>query len=301
VVGTSSWADAGFVEQWYPPEVSPRDRLAYFAARFETVEVNASFYAMPEARTVARWAQVTPAAFSFDVKLHRLLSRHGASLDAVPPDLRDAARTSPRGRVVLDRRLERALLERTLEVFEPLRAAGKLGAFLLQLAPSFTPYEHRLAELEPIVQALAPHPVAIELRRRSWVREDRAAETLRWFEAVGAAFVGVDVPAADAPTIMPPLDAVTRDDLAYMRAHGRNAEGYLHGRSVEERFGYLYRDDELHEIAARLQELAATAALVKMHFNNNSGTDAPSAARRLREILGQDAGPPPVPAQQRLL
>ena len=36
--------------------------------------------------------------------------------------------------------------------------------------------------------------------------------------------------------MMPPVDAVTRDDLAYLRAHGRNAEGFVHGQSVAERF-----------------------------------------------------------------
>jgi uncharacterized protein YecE (DUF72 family) len=100
---------------------------------------------------------------------------------------------------------------------------------------------------------------------------------------------------------MPPLDAVTRDDLAYFRAHGRNAKGYLHGRSVTERFGWSYTPDELVGIAQRGRELAATAALVKMHFNNNRGADAPTAARELRELLGQDAGPAVVGAQGRLL
>jgi uncharacterized protein YecE (DUF72 family) len=300
-VGTSSWVDPGFVAEWYPPGLAARDRLAWYAQRFETVEVNSSFYALPELGTVARWARVTPGGFTFDVKLHRLLSRHATTLDALPPDLRDGARTTGRGRVVFDSALERAMAARTLEVFEPLRAAGKLGAFLLQLSPSFSPYDHRLAELEPLLDALAPHQVAIELRRRSWVEGERTGETLRWYEDVGAAFVCVDAPPGDAPTIMPRLDAVTRPDLAYVRVHGRNTEGYLHGTTVAERFGYAYAEDELRELAGRARELAATAALVRMHFNNNSGADAPNAARRLRELLGQDAGPPAVAAQGRLV
>jgi hypothetical protein len=43
VVGTSSWADPGFVEEWYPPGLPARDRLAWYAERFEAVEVNATF------------------------------------------------------------------------------------------------------------------------------------------------------------------------------------------------------------------------------------------------------------------
>ena len=300
-VGTSSWVDPGFVAEWYPPGLAARDRLAFYAERFENVEVNSSFYALPELPTVARWARVTPPGFTFDVKLHRLLSRHAASPDALPPDLRDSVRVTARGRVILEAGLEREMAARTLEAIEPLRAAGKLGVLLLQLSPSFEPFEHRLAEVEPLLEALAPHPVAIELRRRSWLAGEKAAETLRWYEDVGAAFVCVDAPAGDAPTILPRVDAVTRPDLAYMRVHGRNTEGYLHGTTVAERFGYAYSDDELGEIVGRAQELAATAALVKLHFNNNSGADAPNAARRVRELLGQDAGPPAVAAQGRLI
>src|SRR5947209_5546424 len=101
LVGTSSWADPGFIAEWYPPGMAARDRLAWYAERFDAVEVNATFYAVPAERTVSRWAEVTPAGFRFDVKVHRLLSRHGAGLDALPPDLRGGARTNERGRVLL--------------------------------------------------------------------------------------------------------------------------------------------------------------------------------------------------------
>src|SRR5829696_7206983 len=73
IVGTSSWADPGFVEEWYPPGLPARDRLPYYAERFDAVEVNATFYALPAPRTVQRWAEITPPGFTFDVKLHRLL------------------------------------------------------------------------------------------------------------------------------------------------------------------------------------------------------------------------------------
>jgi uncharacterized protein YecE (DUF72 family) len=92
---------------------------------------------------------------------------------------------------------------------------------------------------------------------------------------------------------MPPLDAVTRDDVAYLRAHGRNAEGYIGGRSVAERFGWRYADEELEEIAGRARELAEQAGEVHVMFNNNRGDDAPTAAQRFQALLGQDPGPPP--------
>src|SRR4051794_893372 len=96
VIGTSSWADPGFVEEWYPESLPERDRLPYYAERFEAVEVNATAYRLPDRRTVRRWAEVTPDGFSFDVKLHRALTRHAADVSSLPRALRDDVDATPK-------------------------------------------------------------------------------------------------------------------------------------------------------------------------------------------------------------
>jgi uncharacterized protein YecE (DUF72 family) len=277
VVGTSGWS----YPDWYPPRLAPLERLRWYAQRFDGVEVDSTFYAIPGRRTVVRWEAVTPAGFTFDVKLHRLLSRHAAPPSSLPADLRDRARLADGGKVVLDADLEAALCWRTLAAFAPLREAGKLSSFLLQLTPGFKPPDHELAELEPIVHMLAPVPVAVELRHRAWLRDFDA--TLEWFRRAGAAFVCVDSPELDAPPVLPRVDAVTRDDLAYLRAHGRNADGYLRGRTPSERFGWRYSDEELDEIGERARALAREAASVRLMFGN--GNHAPAAAERMRDRL----------------
>jgi uncharacterized protein YecE (DUF72 family) len=290
VVGTSSWADPGFVDAWYPPGLAARDRLRWYAGHFDGVEVNSTWYALPAERTVARWVDETPDGFRFDVKLHRLLTRHAADAKSLPADLRERARTGPRGRVQLEPGMEAALLERTWEAVGPLREAGRLSSFLLQLSPAFDPRGHELAELRAVVDGLAPVPVAIELRHRRWLEGDRARQTLAELEAMGAVHVAVDAPAdPKAPTTVPPVDAVTNPVLAYLRLHGRDREAYLRGRSVAERFGYRYGDDELREVGERAQQLAGEAQEVRMMFNNNRGDDAPVAAERMRALLGQTA------------
>jgi uncharacterized protein YecE (DUF72 family) len=298
LVGTSSWADPGFVRDWYPEGMKPADRLPWYAERFRGVELNSSFYAVPEVGTVERWARATPEDFTFDVKLHRLLSRHSAGLDSLPPDLRDGARTTPRGRVELTPELESALTGAVLEAIEPLERAGKLGGFLLQLTPAFSPKRNELVELEPLVSAFAPRRLAVELRNRRWVDDERMSDTLEWFDDQGVTFVCVDAPPGDATPIMPSVDAVTRDDLAYLRIHGRDTQGYLNGKSVAERFGWVYGDDELEEIAQRARGMAEDAEEVHVFFNNNRDDDAPTAARRFRALLGQDPGPPPEEGEQ---
>jgi uncharacterized protein YecE (DUF72 family) len=287
LIGTSSWADPGFVKEWYPPKMAAKERLPWYAQRFQTVELNSSFYAVPDRSTVHQWVAATPDHFIFDVKAHRALSRHAAPLDSLPPDLRDGVATTERGRVRLSAELESALASRLVEETAPLAEAGKLGAYLLQLTPGFAPHRHELEELDRLVEAFAPHPVAVELRHRGWVREKRIERTLGWFSERGVTFVCVDAPPGEEIPIMPPLDAVTSDRLAYLRAHGRNAEGYLHGRSVAERFAWRYSDEELEEIGGRVGSLAEQAREVHVAFNNNRGDDAPTAAQRFRALLGQ--------------
>ena len=276
VVATGGWS----APEWYPSGLPARDRLTALAERLDAVEVDSSFYALPAARTVERWARITPEGFSFSAKLHRALSRHAAPLKSLPADLRDGVEVTERGRVVLTEELEAALCARTLEVFEPLYAAGRLSCLLLQLTPAFRPGAHELAELEPLVQALAPVPVAIEFRHQGWM--DRSDTTLAWLEEAGAAFVSVDAPETQSPTTMPREDAVTRSDLAYLRAHGRNAKGYLRGRSAAERFDYAYSDEELRELARRATAMAADAdTVVCVLANGGHALDSALALKRL--------------------
>jgi uncharacterized protein YecE (DUF72 family) len=180
LVGTSSWADPGFVKEWYPQGIPARERLPWYAKHFRYVELNSSFYAIPDRNTVRRWGEETPDGFVFDVKVHRALSRHAAELDSLPPDLRDEATTNERGRVVLTPELEETLARRLVEEVGPLAQAGKLGVFLAQLTPAFSPRRHKLEELDTVVDVLGPHGLEapkLETYVESMVRFFREHET----------------------------------------------------------------------------------------------------------------------------
>ena len=287
-VGTSSWADPGFVKEWYPPKMPAKERLPWYAQHFDMVELNSSFYAVPDRNTVHGWVEITPPGFTFDVKAHRALSRHAAPVESLPPDLRELHGTPD---------LERPLAERLVEETAPLRDADRFGTYLLQLTPAFSPRKHELEELDQLVEILGPRGLAVELRNRNWVDEERRERTLDWFSDRNVAFVGVDAPPGDNFQIMPPIDAVTNPRIAYLRAHGRNTQGYLTGKSVAERFAWQYSDDELGEIAERAKSMAERAGEVHVAFNNNRGDDAPTAAQRFRSLLGQA---PPEPDGQQL-
>ena len=287
-IGTASWSDPEFVRDWYPKGLAAGRRLEYYADRFDLVEVNSSFYAVPSRTMTAKWSRQTPERFVFDVKLHRLLSRHGAPPESLPADLREDVELTPTGKVRLTPELEHAVARRFLQEIAPLEEAGKLGALLLQLTPGFTPRNHRLSELNGLLQTLAPRKVAVELRHRGWVDSQHAVRTFEFFRERGLVFVSLDTPAGNAPVLMPSdLDQVTQSALAYLRLHGRNTHGFLSGKTVAERFNYDYSDAELREVATRVGKLAEGTREVHVVYNNNASNYAPSAALRFREMLGQ--------------
>src|SRR5919202_228425 len=148
LVGTASWSDPGFVERWYPKKMAAGDRLPWYAQHFELVEINSTFYSVPEPRMVERWCAATPDQFTFDVKLHQLISFHSTPATLLPPDLQSRAKTNAKGKVKPTREIQEALLKGFLRVMAIFRSAGKLGALLLQLSPAFSPRKHELSELE---------------------------------------------------------------------------------------------------------------------------------------------------------
>src|SRR4051812_47094015 len=163
LTGTASWTDPGFVEDWYPPKLPASRRLSWYAEHFGLVEVNSTFYRIPEARFVAGWCEQTPPGFVFDVKLHRLLSRHSTRPEMLPLELRSKAAGS-KGKIELTPKLEQEVARAFLRGIEPFAEAGKLGALLLQLSPAFSPRSHKLNELDTLAEVFEKYKFAVELR-----------------------------------------------------------------------------------------------------------------------------------------
>src|SRR5438552_19209851 len=102
------------------------ERLGWYAQHFELVEVNSTFYSVPEPRMVERWCAATPDDFMFDVKLHQLFSFHSTPAKLLPPELQRRAETDARGNVTSTPDLREALLTRIVPATSILRTAGKL-------------------------------------------------------------------------------------------------------------------------------------------------------------------------------
>ena len=296
-IGTCSWADEALTKHWYPKGVSSaEDRLRYYAERFSTVELDSTYYRLPEESMAARWAERTPDEFVMHVKAFGAMTRHPVKVEQLPTDLREAAPVDSRGR------LERPSREFRAEVFarfhralEPLRATGKLGGILLQF-PSFVVFkDYSLDYLRWAVEQLQGDRALVEFRHRSWLDEENRAQTLAFLEELGAAHVIVDAPKTEAKNLVPTVVAVT-SPVAYVRMHGRNAKTWnVRGGSASDRFDYLYAEDELREWVDPLREVSEQAQEAYVLFNNNRwsrarGADdpvaqAPTNALALQGIL----------------
>ena len=281
-MGTASWSDPGFVERWYPKKMPAGERLGWYARHFEMVEVNSTFYSVPEPRMVERWCAATPNDFTFDVKLHQLFSFHSTPAKLLPPDLQRRVETDAKGNAKSTPDLQEALLKTFLRPMSILRSAGKLGVLLLQLSPAFSPRKHDLSEM------LDDYDLAIEFRNRNWAVGAQLDSTIDFVREHRAIFVNVDAPASDHFTVMPSdVDEVTNPRAAYLRLHGRNAKAYVTGKTVAARFDYDYGDKEIAEVADRSRKLVQDARVLHVIFNNNNLDYAPRAALRLRKALGQ--------------
>jgi len=288
LVGTASWSDPGFVERWYPKKLPAGDRLPWYAQHFELVEVNSTFYSVPEPRMVERWCAATPHDFTFDVKLHQLFSFHSTPAKLLPPDLQSRAETDSKGNVRPTPGIQEAVLRSFLRAIAIFRSAGKMGALFLQLSPAFSPRKYELNELEPLIEMVNGYELAIEFRNRNWAIGDRLQSTIDFVRKHGAIFVNVDAPQSDHFTVMrSDVDEVTNANVAYLRLHGRNAKAYITGKTVAARFDYDYNEKEIAEVAERSGKFAREARELHVIFNNNNLDYAPHAALRLRKALGQ--------------
>src|SRR5688572_4183884 len=84
-VGTCSWADESLSKHWYPPGLKAGERLPYYAERFDTVEVDSTYYRLPDEPMVSRWAERTPDGFVMHVKAFGVMTRHPVKVEQLPP------------------------------------------------------------------------------------------------------------------------------------------------------------------------------------------------------------------------
>jgi uncharacterized protein YecE (DUF72 family) len=298
-IGLCSWSDPSLIKSraFYSRGAgTPEGRLRFYAQNFPVVEVDSSFYAMPDPANSVRWVERTPANFRFSIKAFRLLTGHQTPPQVFPPDI---AATLPRLKAGKRNHYHADLPEEILDevwrrfilAIAALKDAGKLLTVHFQFAPWLTNTATWRAHVEACVQRMAGHLVAIEFRNATWFGNERAAETLAWLRAMRVVHTVVDEPQG-VGNYAHGVWEVTHPQLALVRLHGRNAETWdAKGLSASsDRFNYEYTDAELEELSRGIDGLVDKAFDVVVLLNVNHEDQGVRAARALerkqRQLLG---------------
>ncbi|MEA3003572.1 MAG: hypothetical protein QOH81_2360 [Sphingomonadales bacterium] len=180
-IGCSGWIYRHWRGIFYPEKVPQKDWFAHYAANFDTVEINNSFYRLPSADTFDKWRAQAPPGFRYAVKANRFLTQAKKLKDCEAP------------------------LERFLT---PTRHLGEtLGPILYQLPPRFRVNRERLAEFIALLPRDLVH--VFEFREKSWLSE----EILALLDEGGASFCAHDMPGSATPLW-------AAGPIAYVRFHG---------------------------------------------------------------------------------
>lgn len=291
-IGICSWTEPTLVKggQFYPGWAnSAEKRLQFYSSEFPVVEVDSTYYGMPNQKTSGLWVQRTPDNFVFDIKAFRLFTQHPTSSDVLPKDIREAL---PPDLLVKKnlyfRDFPRELLDEMWQRFEqallPLDSAGKLGVVLFQFPSWFYPGDEQGDYILSCQSRLPQYRVAVEFRHNSWLNEKNLDRTFTFLRSANLPYVSVDEPQGFKSSV-PPL-AESTSDIAVGRFHGRNTRAWeVEAQAASGRFNYLYSQDELKEWVLKVRQLAEKTKMLHVLFNTCYDDKAVRNARQFRQLF----------------
>jgi uncharacterized protein YecE (DUF72 family) len=253
-VGCSGWSYKDWVGPFYPDGTAPKDMFTRYMEHFDTVEINSTFYRIPNEYMVKSWANRSGDDFRFSAKIYQAVT-HEKEMRSVRP-----------------------VYEQYMASMLPLKS--KVGSILIQMPQRFKASEANYALLEDFLSMLHTNVAfTAEFRDRSWFNED----TFKLLETYNVAFCVVSQPQFKG--LIPPEPIVTADH-AYMRFHGLNYKKWYSGEGSA-RYDYLYSKEELEDWKPKVQGMQEEAAkTVYVYFNNHPSGQAPANAKMMMDLLG---------------
>lgn len=256
-VGTCGYGYDDWKDVFYPPELPSSERLAYYAAEFDAVELDFTYYHMPTAehlQALAAQVPIVQPGFQFAVKAHQYITHHRQGGPAPFAQFRAAV--------------------------APLKRQGKLGAVLLQFPYSFHRTEENIRYLQQCFELLPELPLVVEFRSQEWL----AQRVLALLREARVGFCNVDLPELPG---LPSRTAFVTSEIAYVRLHGRNRAKWWQHDEAWERYDYTYTIQELNEWVPHLHEMDAEAKHLYVFANNHWQGQSVSTARQLALLLEQ--------------
>jgi uncharacterized protein YecE (DUF72 family) len=265
-IGPAGWSYPDWAGQVYPkPQPRGFDPLSYLARYFDAIEINSTFYRIPDAKMTQRWvARVADHPdFRFTAKLWQGFTHEGAA------NAQDA--TAFR------------------QAMAPLHEAGRLGAVLMQFPYRFHHTPDNRATIQRLAEAFRDHPLVLEIRHRSWNR----AEVFTWLQGLGIGFCNIDQPHVSYGI---GLTQMVTSPVGYLRLHGRNTAMWFAGEaSAAARYDYRYSAEELQELVDAVEVISRRARDTYLITNNHFRGQAALNALELRYHLRRSPIPVPPP------
>jgi len=248
IVGTSGYSFKDWVGVFYPAGTQGRDMLAEYVRHFDAVELNFSYYRIPNARTLEAMADKTPEGFTFWIKANQETTH----------------------------KQNRAVAPEFLDALGPLTSSGKLAGVLMQFPQSFHRTEANRKYLAAVLKDFSSVPVAVEFRHYSWT----APQTLEGLRDRNVTLVIPDVPELDGLYRSAPA---ATSSTGYMRLHSRDASKWYAGGA--ERYDWDYTNAEITELLGQWSQLAGQVDRVYAFFNNCHRGQAAQNAEAMKRIL----------------
>jgi uncharacterized protein YecE (DUF72 family) len=265
-VGTVSWSKQDWVGSFYPANLKPPQFLEAYTRAFRTVEIDATFYSIPQRSTVSGWRDRTPDGFVFAAKIPRVIT-HQKTLSNCQKEL--------------------SSFLKTMEIL-----GDKLGPLLFQFPyfnkNAFASREQFDKLLRPFLDSLPKgFRFSVEIRNKNWLSWD-FLELLRERSVGFTLLAQAWMPRID--TLAKALDLVT-GDFCYVRFMGDRKEL----ESQNQRFDKLLDDktDEMQVWADELKKIVAKGTKTYAFFSNYYAGYGPGSAKLFEDLWDKDKSAPP--------
>jgi len=251
LIGTSGFRFSG-ERSWYPKGL-PQDRyLEYYSQYFDILEINTTYYALPNRSVFERFVDLTPEHFQFIVKLPSSLTHGSNSTLIIHPDYNPFS-----------------------NIITPFIQKNRLAGILAQFPNSFKRTHENIKYIIFLRDHFKKFDFFIEFRSKSWIAED----VFQILKDRKIGIVSVDEP--DLPDLLPRKLWQT-NGIYYYRLHSRDSSKWYEDR--DSRYDYYYTETELNEIKDSLSSEVKDRLKALVFFNNCHQGSAFKNAEKLRSI-----------------
>ena len=264
-IGTAGWSYKDWVPNFYPKQQTKDfDWLQFYAAHFNCVEVNASYYTYLSPKIVEGWIRKIEEVndFLFTIKLHQDFTHL--------------------------RKYDKQKVRTVSENLDKLADAERLGGVLIQFPYSFQFNETNAEYIRQLKESFSNYNQFVEVRHSSW--SNKSVYDL--FKKLNISFCTIDQPEIGKAIAFEP---VITNETAYLRFHGRNVDGWKKSlanfgkeQSYEqqnERYNYRYSPGELAEVMQKIKELYGKVKEIYIIMNNHPQGNAVVNAKELMKAL----------------